>query len=77
LQTVREISPSRTRPFLFLIAGLFAASSLAAEEETVRAPAALWSQIMPNSYHFEQAFSADFGKSWEPNFIAGLTRERD
>jgi hypothetical protein len=36
----------------------------------------LWSQITLNSYHFEQAFSADFGKSWEPNFIADLTRER-
>lgn len=34
----------------------------------------LWSQITPNSYHFEQAFSADFGKSWEPNFIADLVR---
>jgi hypothetical protein len=36
----------------------------------------LWSRITPNSYHFEQAFSADFGKTWQPNFIADLTRER-
>ncbi len=35
----------------------------------------LWSQITPGSYHFEQAFSADFGRSWEPNFIADLRRE--
>lgn len=36
----------------------------------------LWSEITPNSYHFEQAFSADFGKTWEPNFVADLTRVR-
>jgi hypothetical protein len=36
----------------------------------------LWSQMTSNSYHFEQAFSPDYGKSWEPNFIADLTRER-
>jgi hypothetical protein len=34
----------------------------------------LWSNVTPKSYHFEQAFSADHGKSWEPNFIADLTR---
>lgn len=36
----------------------------------------LWSRITPKSYHFEQAFSADFGKTWEANFVADLTRER-
>ncbi|HEY3779342.1 MAG TPA: hypothetical protein VGL35_14920 [Rhizomicrobium sp.] len=35
----------------------------------------LWSRITHHSYHFEQAFSADFGKTWQPNFIAYLTRE--
>ena len=34
----------------------------------------LWSGMTPNSYHFEQAFSDDFGKTWETNFIADLTR---
>jgi hypothetical protein len=34
----------------------------------------LWSAITPRSYHFEQAFSDDFGRTWEPNFIADLTR---
>jgi hypothetical protein len=34
----------------------------------------LWSAITPNSYHFEQAFSDDFGRTWEPNFVADLTR---
>jgi hypothetical protein len=34
----------------------------------------VWSPVSPDAYHFEQAFSADFGKTWEPNFIADLTR---
>jgi hypothetical protein len=34
----------------------------------------IWSEITPSSYHFEQAFSNDFGKRWETNFIADLTR---
>lgn len=28
----------------------------------------------PTSYRFEQAFSNDAGKTWQPNFIAALTR---
>jgi hypothetical protein len=34
----------------------------------------LWSEITPNAHHFEQAFSDDGGKTWQPNFIATLTR---
>ena len=34
----------------------------------------VWSEIAPDSHHVEQAFSADGGKTWEPNFIADLTR---
>ena len=34
----------------------------------------LWSAITPKSYHFEQSFSADFGKTWETNFVADLNR---
>lgn len=34
-----------------------------------------WSDITPHSYHFEEAFSDDGGKSWQPNFIAVLIRE--
>jgi len=30
--------------------------------------------ITPTSYSFEQAFSDDGGKTWEPNFVADLTR---
>ena len=34
----------------------------------------VWSNITPNSHHVEQAFSEDGGKTWEPNFVADLTR---
>ncbi|HTV84246.1 MAG TPA: hypothetical protein VME63_02505 [Dyella sp.] len=34
----------------------------------------VWSDITPNSHRFEQAFSDDDGKTWEPNFVASLTR---
>lgn len=36
----------------------------------------VWSDITASSHHFEQAFSDDGGKSWEPNFKATLTREQ-
>jgi hypothetical protein len=35
----------------------------------------VWSDITPNSHRFEQSFSDDGGKTWEPNLIANLTRE--
>ena len=35
----------------------------------------VWSEITPDSHHVEQSFSDDGGKTWEPNFIATLTRE--
>ena len=35
-----------------------------------------WSNITPNSHHFEQAFSDDGGKTWEVNWSADLTREQ-
>lgn len=34
----------------------------------------IWSDITPNSYHFEIASSADGGKTWTKEFIAQLTR---
>ncbi len=33
-----------------------------------------WSNITPNSYHFEIASSADGGKTWVRQFVAQLTR---
>jgi hypothetical protein len=35
----------------------------------------VWSDITPNSHHVEQSFSDDGGKTWEPNFVATLTRD--
>ena len=37
---------------------------------------AVWSQIKPDSHHFEESYSDDGGKTWAPAFIANLTRER-
>jgi hypothetical protein len=34
----------------------------------------LWTEITPTSATFEQAFSADGGKTWEANWISTMTR---
>ena len=34
----------------------------------------VWSEITPNSAHFEQSYSDDGGKTWEVNWICELTR---
>jgi hypothetical protein len=34
----------------------------------------VWSNIEPNSHHFEISMSDDNGKTWETNFVANLTR---
>ena len=34
----------------------------------------VWSDFTPNAHHFEESFSNDGGKSWQPDFIASLTR---
>jgi hypothetical protein len=48
------------------------------DQETYKGRAILvrvvWSDITPNAHHFEQSFSDDGGKTWEPNFVATLTR---
>ena len=33
-----------------------------------------WSDIKPNSHHFQEDYSADGGATWAPVFIADLTR---
>jgi hypothetical protein len=35
----------------------------------------IWSDIKPDSHHVEESFSVDGGKTWEPHFIADLTRD--
>ena len=37
----------------------------------------VFSEFTPTSFRIEQAFSADGGKSWEPNWIASFTRQKD
>ena len=37
----------------------------------------IWSDITPNSAHFEQAYSDDGGKTWEVNWITDQTRVPD
>jgi hypothetical protein len=37
----------------------------------------VWTVISPTEHHVEQAFSADGGKTWEPNFIADLAATRE
>jgi len=34
----------------------------------------VWSDIAPNSHHFQQSYSDDNGRTWLPNFEASLTR---
>jgi len=36
-----------------------------------------WSDIKPDSHHFEEDFSNDGGKTWVPAFIGELTREKE
>jgi hypothetical protein len=52
---------------------LFAQDSFNGRSILVRG---VWSDITPNSHHFEQGFSDDGGKTWEPVFIATLTRNQ-
>lgn len=35
-----------------------------------------WTPNGPDAYHFEQSYSADFGKTWVSNFMADLTRTK-
>ena len=36
----------------------------------------VWSDIKPDSHHFEEFYSGDGGKTWKAAFIANLTRKK-
>jgi hypothetical protein len=36
----------------------------------------VWSNITPDSHHFQESYSSDGGKTWAAAFIATLTREK-
>jgi hypothetical protein len=52
---------------------LFAADTVDDRSILVRG---VWSDITPDSHHFEESYSDDGGKTWVPAFIANLTREK-
>ncbi len=37
----------------------------------------IFSDVTPTSFQLEQAFSPDDGKTWEPNWVATFTREKE
>jgi hypothetical protein len=53
---------------------LFASDTFNGKAILVRA---VWSNIAPDSHHFEDSYSNDGGKTWAPAFIAELTREKE
>ncbi len=50
------------------------------DQETIAGKAVfvrfIFSDITPGSFHFEQSFSWNGGKSWEPNWVATFTRQK-
>jgi hypothetical protein len=36
----------------------------------------VWSDITPDSHHYEESYSEDGGKTWAPAFISNLTRQK-
>jgi len=52
---------------------LFASDTVNDRSILVRA---VWSDITPDSHHFEESYSTDGGKTWAAAFIATLTRDK-
>jgi hypothetical protein len=66
------LSPPLIGAFKDARAELFSEDTLDGRSILVRG---VWSDIKPNSHHFEESYSDDGGKTWAPAFIASLTRE--
>jgi len=52
---------------------LFASDTVKGRSILVRG---VWSDITPDSHHYEESYSNDGGKTWMPAFMANLTREK-
>jgi hypothetical protein len=70
---IGELTPPLIGAFKDGRGELFAQDTFNGRSILVRA---VWSDIEPNSYHFEESYSDDGGKTWAPAFIANLTREK-
>jgi hypothetical protein len=70
---IGELTPPLIGAFKDGRGELFAQDTLNGRSILVRA---VWSDIEPNSYHYEESYSDDGGKTWAPAFIANLTREK-
>jgi hypothetical protein len=68
-----ELSPPLVGSFQDSRGELFAQDTFNGRAILVRA---VWSDIKPDSHHFEEAYSDDGGKTWKAAFIADLTRAR-
>jgi hypothetical protein len=70
---VGELTPPLIGAFKDGRGELFAADTLDGRSILVRG---VWSDVTPDSHHFEESYSDDGGKTWAPAFIANLTREK-
>jgi len=52
---------------------LFASDTVKGRSILVRG---VWSDITPDSHHYEESYSNDGGRTWVPAFMASLTREK-
>jgi hypothetical protein len=70
---IGELTPPLVGAFKDGRGELFSQDTLNGRSILVRA---VWSDIKPDSHHFEESYSDDGGKTWAPAFIASLTREK-
>src|SRR5437870_6164527 len=70
---IGELSPPLVGEFKDGRGELFSQDTFNGRSVLVRA---VWSNIEPDSHHFEESYSDDGGKTWAPAFIAELAREK-